>query len=136
LSKTQDVMEHLYVIGSGATEASTTQMEKLDCVEKSPVKYEIGVTSRRYVVFTVPQSVSTEHWEYNGQKPAVRNLGVMPVFESGGSGEIVYTRFYQVYLPAYVISALALVATGSLLFTGTLRRRRGKKQNDSELGRG
>jgi hypothetical protein len=109
LSKTQDVMEHLYIIGSGLSDDGITQMEKLSFVEKNPVRYLIGGTSHKYTVFTVPQNVSTRYWEYDGQQPAARNLGFMPAFKSEESGgQIVYRRFYRVYLPSYVISAIAL----------------------------
>jgi len=35
----------------------------------------------------------------------------MPVFESSaGNGNFVYTRFYHIFLPCFIISALTLVA--------------------------
>lgn len=109
LSKEQDVMEHLYILGSGPSNGGNGQMQRLNFVEKSPIKYQIEGTVRKYTVFTVPQNVSTEHWEYDGKQP-LKNLGFMPAFESDeGGGEIVYTRFYYVYLPSYIISAVALV---------------------------
>ncbi len=109
LSKKQDVMNHVYVIGSGPSDDGSTQMEKLIFVEKSPVTYLIGGTSLKYTTFVVPQNVSKQYWEYGGKKPAFYNLGFMPAFAStADGGEIVYTRFYRIYLPCYVISALTL----------------------------
>ena len=46
----------------------------------------------KYIIFTVPQNVGTNHWEYNGTE-SVMNLGFMPAFQvEEGEGEIVYTR--------------------------------------------
>jgi len=106
LSKSQDVMKHLYIIGSGPSDNGSVEVEKLNFVEKSPVKYQVDGTSRRYIVFSVPQNVGTEYWEYNGKKP-LKNLGFMPAFESSpGGGEVIYTRFYRLYLPSYIVSLL------------------------------
>jgi len=107
LSKSQDVMKHLYIIGSGQHVSGSAEVEKLNFVEKSPVKYQVEETSRRYIIFSVPQNVSTEYWECNGKKP-LKNLGFMPAFESSpDGGEVIYTRFYQLYLPSYIVSLLA-----------------------------
>ncbi len=117
LSKTQDVTEHLYVFGDGPQDEGNGQTESLDIKEKSPVKYQVTGTSKAYTVFTVPQTVNTDYWEYNGQGPVFRNLGFMPVFMSSpGGGEVVYTRFYRVYLPSYVISGAMLCLMVFLLF--------------------
>jgi hypothetical protein len=106
LSKSHDVMKHLYIMGSGAIDSGSDGWEKLDFVEKSPVYYQVEGTPRRYTVFSVPQSVNTEYWEYDGKKP-LKNLGFMPAFESSSNGgKVVYTRFYQIYLPSYIISLL------------------------------
>lgn len=123
LSKTQDVMEHLYILGSGPSGGVDGETQRLDFTEKSHVKYQIEGTSSKYTVFTVPQNVNTEDWEYNGKQP-LKNLGFMPAFESDeGAAEVVYTRFYHVYLPSYIVS---LVAVGFMvsyyLFRATKRR--------------
>jgi hypothetical protein len=108
-SKTQDVMDHVYVFGDSPQDEANRQMESLECKEKSSVKYQVKGTSNKYTVFTVPQTVNTKYWEYNGQEPVLQNLGFMPVFISSlECGEIVYTRFYRVYLPCYVISGSML----------------------------
>ena len=109
LSEEQDVMEHLYILGSGPNSGGDSEAQMLDFTERNPVKYQVQGTTLKYTIFTVPQSVSNEHWEYNGKQP-VKNLGFMPAFESAADrGEIVYTRFYRVYLPSYIISAVALI---------------------------
>ena len=122
LSMNQDVMKHLYVIGSGPSDDGNTRMEKLTVIEKSPVGYLIGETSQKYTTFTVPQNVSTRYWEYNGEEPPFQNLGFMPTFASSpDGGEIRYTRFYHVYLPGYVISGLVLGFTVYLYFRRSSR---------------
>jgi len=124
LSTKQDVMEHLYVMGGGIGNDSRVQMEELAVTEKNPTKYQITGSSQAYTVFTVPQNVSTQYWEYNGAKPPLQNLGIMPAFSSSpDGGEIVYTRFYRVYLPGYIISAVAL----GLMVYLYLRRSKGKR---------
>ena len=60
--------------------------------------------------------MTTKQWEYNGKKPELANLGFMQAFQSSDSGgDVVYTRFYRVYLPSYVVSAIALIALAVLL---------------------
>jgi hypothetical protein len=69
-----------------------------------------------YLAFTVSQRAATEHWEYDGQQ-SMNNLGFMPAFESeGDGGELVYTRFYYVHLPCYVISLITLAAVAGFYF--------------------
>jgi hypothetical protein len=110
LSQEQDVMQHVYILGNspGSVQA-TSVMLPVGVTEKNPVDYSVEGSSQKYLVFTIPQGVTTEQWKYNGQAAVFRNLGFMPVFESSGAGDIVYTRFYQVDLPADIVSALALL---------------------------
>lgn len=108
LSKRQDVMEHVYIAGNGTSDTESTGFEQVDLVKKGHLKYQVAGTEKRWTVFTVPQNVSTKHWRYNGKQP-IRNLGFMPTFESSPGGrEVVYSRFYHVYLPSYIISIIAL----------------------------
>ncbi|MFC1961743.1 hypothetical protein ACFLWN_01660 [Chloroflexota bacterium] len=112
LSQKQDVMQHLYIIEKDLKDDNAAiveaEIEKLDFVEESPVKYWVSGTSRSYTIFIVPQNVSTNNWEYNAAKPK-RNLGFMPAFYSSpDSGEVVYNRFYSVYLPSYIVSSATI----------------------------
>ena len=117
LSKTQDVTNHLYLLGDGTDETGSVG-EELAFAPKSPVKYRVAGTEKKWTIFTVPQQVSTEHWEYNGQQSLKKNLGFMPAFASqGGGGEVVYTRFYHTYLPFYMISLVALPLLGWYYFS-------------------
>jgi hypothetical protein len=127
LSREQDVMAHIYVLGNGADSGAERGMQPLNFKEKNPVDYRIERSSQKYVVFTVPQEVNTEQWKYDGQGPVLQNLGFMPVFESAGAGDIVYTRFYNVYLPAYIVSGLALLGIVAFL----LIRAKKPKENPS-----
>lgn len=116
LSKTQDVTNHLYLLGGGTDETGSVG-EELAFAQKSPVKYRVARTEKRWTIFTVPQQVSTEHWEYNGQQ-SLKNLGFMPAFEAqGDGGEVVYTKFYYTYLPFYMVSLLALPLLGWYYFS-------------------
>ena len=81
----------------------------LKSIKKDLVKYQVTGSSQTYTVFTVPQNMSTQYWEYNGDKPPLQNLGFMPAFTSSpDEGEVVYTKFYHVYLPSYIISVIVL----------------------------
>jgi hypothetical protein len=116
LSKTQDVMEHIYLLGNGSSDGETSKMEAVGYERKSAVKYHVQGSQREYLAFTVSQRAATEHWEYDGQQ-SMKNLGFMPAFESeGDGGELVYTRFYYVYLPCYVISLITLAAVAGFYF--------------------
>jgi hypothetical protein len=121
LSQSQDVMEHLYIMGKGKSDKETNKMEALNFIRESPVRYQIEKTSRKYTIYTVPQNVNTNYWEYNGEKSR-KNLGFMPAFASSpGGGELTYVRFYRVYLPSYIVSLLALILILYYLFSGSLR---------------
>jgi hypothetical protein len=117
-------------LGDGPPDQGIGQMENLDFREKSPVKYQVKGTTNKYTVFTVPQNVTTQYWEYNGKEPVFQNLGFMPVFlSSTDDGRIVYTRFYRVYLPGYIISALTLVLI-FYYYVRSYKRRRVEKTKD------
>lgn len=108
LSQTQDVMEHLYILGEGSSAGKEAQTQRLNYMEKSPINYQVEGTSKTYTIFVVPQNVSIEYWQYDGKK-SLKNLGFMPAFASSVDGsEVVYTRFYHVYLPSYITSLVAL----------------------------
>ena len=112
LSKNQDVMEHLYIIGNGANDstAEASQMEKIGYIQEIPVKYHVDGTSQVYTIFTTPQNENTNYWEYNNNESTVKNLNIFPAFDSSPTGgEIVYTRFYTTYLPGYIISLITFI---------------------------
>ena len=109
LSLTQDVMENLYILGTG-NNINSAGMEALNFSQESPVKYKVSPPKLSYIIFTVPQQITTDYWEYNGEKP-LKNLGFVPAFVSQvQDGEISYTRFSRVYVPGYAISFLTLTA--------------------------
>ncbi|MFC2122452.1 DUF6541 family protein [Bacteroidota bacterium] len=108
ISREQDVTEHLYLFGDSSKDSGGVDgVQILDHIAKSPVRYQVGDTVNKYTIFILPQRQSTDNWEYNGQQ-AVRNLGVMPAFNSVASGgEILYSKFHRIYLPSYLVSATA-----------------------------
>jgi len=114
LSRTQDVMEHLYSMGKGIDESGFAGTEAITHTKKSEVAYQVGSTSRRYTVFTVPQRVSTSSWEFEG-KSTLKNLGFMPAFASeADGGMITFAKFYREYLPVGIISLISLVVLGTI----------------------
>lgn len=133
LSQEHDVMEHLYLIDSTETpepDAGTVlhpdsaYIEEIKSAEASPVRYRLAGSQRSYTIFTVPQKVSSNYWEYNGE-PALKNLGIMPAFSSSGDGgEVIYTRFYHVYLPGYIISIVTLLSIAGYYSFSAIRKRK------------
>jgi len=116
LSKTQDVMEHIYLLGDGNSDGEASTMEAVEFERESAVKYYIPDSQSGYLAFAVSQRATTDHWEYDGQQ-SMNNLGFMPAFESeGDGGELVYTRFYHVHLPCYMISLITLAAMAGFYF--------------------
>lgn len=108
LSKNQNVMEHLYIMGKGQDETRNGKMEAVTVKKRSPVKYQVTGTEKGWTIFTVPQEVNTKHWEYNGKK-SLENLGFMPALVTEEAGaEVVFTRFHRIYLPSYITSVVAL----------------------------
>ncbi|MFH0846704.1 MAG: alpha-(1-_3)-arabinofuranosyltransferase family protein [Chloroflexota bacterium] len=111
LSREQNVMDNLYIWEkrlprpeqSNEPTVKPVKYEKL-----SPVEYQTEPFEGKYFVFTVPQFVSADYWRYEGQEP-FKNLGFMPAFSNGGGGRLVFSRFYRVQLPSYIISLIALV---------------------------
>lgn len=132
LSKTQDVMEHIYILDSGSSSGDDGEMQRLDFTQKNPVRYWVEGNQAEYIIFTVPQKVSTEHWDYNGKQP-VKNLGFMPAFESAADGgEIIYTRFQHVYLPSYIVSLVVLGFMVSYYLFQAIKRRGSHEQKAIE----
>ncbi|MDY6907025.1 MAG: hypothetical protein SV910_02160 [Chloroflexota bacterium] len=132
LSQEQDVTGHLYLLGEGTGDDGNGTMQAL-AVEGGPTSYRVGDVATRYVVLTVPQGVSTEHWEAGGSH-SLGNVGFVPAFEvEGTSTEIAYTRFYRVYLPSYIVSLFSLACVASYCTLHTLRRRRGRPRPDGGL---
>ena len=85
----------------------TADMDKLEFTQSISVKYQVEGTSYRYLILTTSQNVNTNDWELNGQ-PSMANLGFMPAFRASPTGgQLVYTRFYRIYLPSYLVSLTA-----------------------------
>ncbi len=109
LSQSQDVMAHLYIIGSGPGDNAIAQTQVLSFVKRSPVSYQIEGTSHKYIIFTIPPNADEEGWDLNGEKPLGKNLGFIPAFTSfRDGGSIIYSKFYHIYLPGFAISILAI----------------------------
>jgi hypothetical protein len=108
-SRNEDITTKLYVIGNTTGKSGGKSKRKaLEYERKNPVRYELKEQpSKRYVVFTEPYS---EHWMIDGKKP-LKAYGVVNAYEvDDDKGEIKYERFYNVYLPSYMISMLTFTA--------------------------
>lgn len=70
----------------------------------SPVRYRLGNVSKKYIVFTEPYS---EDWQLDGRK-GTNAYGVINAFENKGK-EIRFERFYNINLPAYIISLITFL---------------------------
>ncbi|MFC1941904.1 hypothetical protein ACFLWU_01640 [Chloroflexota bacterium] len=109
LSQTQNVADYLYLFGGETEITGGSLATKVDVIRNSPVSYHIAGDGGRYTIFTLPQNTNPKTWEYEGQ-PAIENLGFAPAFAPGNSvGELVYTRFFRVYLPSYFVSLTTLL---------------------------
>ena len=122
LSLQQDVMNHIYVLETQESNNASGGMQALGVNLVTPIKYDVDGSANRWTVFTVPQRVSTNNWQ-GMDAYGVKNLGFMPAFAFGNQGgQIVYTRFYNWYLPAYVISITTLVVLLAAYAVVTIRR--------------
>ena len=125
LSKSQDIMKHVYVLGNESAEHESNEWEKLNYSKECPVKYNVEGSELKYTVFTLPQRVNNEHWEMSGEAPSAWNLGLMPAFSSGSEGaDIVYSRFFRVYLPSYIISGIALLVIITIYVLRSIKERK------------
>ena len=119
LSRTQEVMEHIYVLGPGQPSGATAGIQAIELLSGGPAAIKLGPVDTRYVVFTNSQHISPDNWELNGDPPVLRNLGFIPVFKAASEdSSIRYTPFNERYRWAYTVSLMGLVVA---LFV--LRRR-------------
>lgn len=108
-SRNEDITNSIYLLGATSGNSPVNSSERSVGYKKiSPVKYELDEdTSNKYLVFTEPYS---ESWELGGKKP-ISAYGVVNAYEVNGTNnrEIRYERFYNVYLPSYIISLLTFI---------------------------
>jgi hypothetical protein len=125
LSKTQDVMENVYIIGAGTSSPPVVAGEILKAPRTSYIRYDVSGTGARWTIFNPGPTVTRNHWQYNGQETLDYNLGISPVFASSISGgEIVQARFYRNILIPYVISAAVLLAAIAVIVPAGWRPRK------------
>ena len=113
----QDPLGNLYVLGSGSREFlpgdrdESSSAAKLEVVEVNPLSYHVEHSSSGYLVLALPQRTAPSGWKHDGRKSDLKNLGMMPSFQvAPGKSRITFTRFYELYLPTYVLAAISLVA--------------------------
>jgi len=109
-SKSEDVVDYLYLVGKGEGTDNPESGQPVPYRVKSPARYLIDESVPRYIVFAPTQEMNTNHWEYNGKK-SLKHLGFMPSFRSNDAGGVlVYSRFYRVYLPSYIVSLVVIAS--------------------------
>ncbi len=123
-SSGQNPLQRLYVLGPG-TPASGVPEEvsplQPSVTRLGPVAYRIEGVEGRFLVFTLPQHTTRDGWEYLGG-PGLLNLDMMPAWRAApGGGTILFSPFYQVYLPSYVLAILSLALMLMLLRNGGRR---------------
>lgn len=92
-------------------------LNPLKAESASPVSFRVQAQRYDRIVFVTPQNSSHQGWQYDGRDPETSLLGFLPVFEAGDErGEVVYARFYRVYLPLGVVSSLAGLVLLALAF--------------------
>jgi hypothetical protein len=110
LSRTQEVMEHIYLLGPGQPSGDPAGIQAIQPVNEGSVSILLGTVTTRYVVFTNSQHISPDNWELNEDPPVLRNLGFIPVFEvASEDNSIHYTLFNNRYRWGYIISLMGLV---------------------------
>lgn len=120
-SKSEDVMDYLYLVDDGEGVDSSERGRAVTYEVESPARYIINSPTYGYVIFVPTQDMSVSHWEYNGNG-SLKQLGFIPAFASNSAaGELVYTRFYQVYIPSYIISLVTLVLVLCYSYYGKLK---------------
>ncbi len=93
----------------------------IDYEKINPVKFKIGEIKNKYIVFTEPYS---EDWKLDGKKGIMAH-GVVNAYENDGN-EIVFDRFYNINLPAYIISAITFVFMIIIYF----KKEKGEKKEE------
>lgn len=117
-SQVEDVTQAAYVVdsnrsGEAVSPKKTNGRVNLQTEKINPAKYRVQGTGKAFTVFTQRQDTSYPHWSLNGEGERYLMLGMAPVFnsvETGKPGKIMYTKFYNLYLPTYIISLLTLSA--------------------------
>jgi hypothetical protein len=121
-SKTEDLMEHLYLLEppemfNDQIQTDSRGLMPLQIKKNSLVNITIEEPTSRYFIMTLPQRNNPEGWRYKGQTPYM-NLGIQPAWPAQGEGTISYVPFSRIFLPFYTLSILGLLAFISVYFFG------------------
>jgi hypothetical protein len=123
ISHKENLLEHLFVLGSGEDIISgDLDTQRVQVSRESPVRYQVDEMTAAYLLGTGYLGKSRTLWEY-GQGAQMYNLGVVPAFAaSRDSQALTYTRFYRVYWPSGVLSLVMLLVLAGWLVFGMLRK--------------
>jgi hypothetical protein len=119
LSRFDEVMSSVYLIVEPLNYIAPSSIEPVNIQRKSPIRFKLEEVSSKWLIFSMPQGLSCYGWKFRGQQEEGFNLGLSPVFKGEGTGDIVYARFYYLYLPLYILSVLAILSSLAYL----IRRR-------------
>jgi len=109
-SREEDLTEHLFLIGSGENKnMGTLETHTVESFRENPARYWVDSTNAAYLLGTGYLGQNRSFWEYGGSRPAFYNFGVVPAFSGDTDAQVLtYARFYSVYLPARVVSLIAV----------------------------
>jgi len=110
VSREEDITSALYLYSDREELGYPPVRRTLNYTMKSPVYYEVDDPRLKYVIFTTSQHIDFDHWDMNGA-PMIKNMGLTPAFmtEDGAENIIKFTRFYNTYLPGYIISLVTFI---------------------------
>lgn len=115
----QDPLANLYVLGSESAknmagdQTGIGPVVQSNVVTSGPLSYRLEHAGGNHVVLALPQHSTQSGWTRDGQKSSLKNLDMMPAFPaSPNSTTITFTRFYKLYLPAYILAAVSLLVAG------------------------
>ncbi|MDY6930878.1 MAG: hypothetical protein SVJ22_03035, partial [Halobacteriota archaeon] len=118
-SREENITSALYLIGDQDGLDGHIVKRTLNYTMKSPVYYELEDPKLKYVIFTTSQHIDSDNWDMDGAL-MIKNMGLTPAFviEKGMENNIVFARFYDTYLPSYIISFGTFVALITLYYQG------------------
>ena len=115
LSRHQEILDDVYVIGEGAAPsnipaAGNDVPRLLTTQSNNRVRYAITEASQSYTVFVSRYVPTNNHWRANGRSPDLMNLGMMPTFAGTGQGTTIYfTRWtWLVWLETLALAVTVL----------------------------
>jgi len=119
LSRSQDVMQHVYVLGAGQDQGQPKEMESIASNRESPGSVQVAGSNSKFEVMTMRQGFDRDGWELNGEPKMFNNLGVSPVFSASSEpGKIRFVNYYRTQIWLQIISLAAFLGSITYLAIG------------------